>query len=191
MALPVTGVPMGTIIAFGLSRSSLPNGWLLCDGSAIPVQYQALITALGSPYTPNLAARNLTGTGTPDNRQQTDGSTPGFTPDLTIALGSTGGKYQDTLTLQQIPAHQHMGWGGHDACAWKTGNSTGKKYSGANGHDGDNLLYGSTFTGGNIDPATLVDTSNGTVTGTASGPTSPHNLTQPYYAVNYIMYAGS
>lgn len=190
-AVPTTGVPLGTVVPFFLSASSVPAGWLLCDGSPIPPQYQSLITALGSASTPNLAGRVLIGTGIPATGTQSDGTNPNFNAANNWPLGYTGGQYQDTLTLQQMPSHQHMGWGEHSDNPWGTGNSTGRNYYGAQGNDTDNYLYGSTFTGGNIPADKVVGTSNGTVTGLTAGSTSPHNLMQPYYAVNYIMYAGS
>ena len=45
--------------------TSAPAGWLLCDGSSIPVEDStlALRTVLGSTNTPNLQGMFLRGTG--------------------------------------------------------------------------------------------------------------------------------
>lgn len=187
--LPTAPVPMGTIVAFALSKDSIPAGWLLCDGSAIPAQYTQLITALGSNNTPNLAGRTFIGTGAPYNGTQSDGTSAGFNTSNNWPLGYTGGNYNITLAINQIPSHQHLGWGESGNSAWGTGNSATASYYGNHDHDGGNYLWGSTFTGG--DPQNKIATNNGTITGTAAGPTSSHVNMQPYYAINYIIYTGA
>jgi len=151
-------VPMGTIVAFALN--SIPNGWLLCDGSAIPAQYQNLITALGSSKTPNLAGRTLTGTGVPSIGVQSDGRTPNFAPSNNWPLGYTGGEYQHTLTTDEIPSHTH--------------NYT---HCNANGSSG---LYGGSYWAPSYPEATTE----------ATGGSQAHYNMQPYFSVNYIIYAG-
>ena len=76
---------MGTIVAFALNFE--PNnppfkGWLLCDGSQVPSQYQELKNMLPNGRTPNLCGRTLIGAGTPDTSSlQSDGrSTMNFPP---------------------------------------------------------------------------------------------------------------
>lgn len=93
-AIAMGMVPLGTVVAFALQyAANVPPGWLLCDGSAIPPQYQGLITALGSNYTPNLTGRTLVGAGT------------GW------LLASTGGEAEHALSAEEMPSHQHFGWG--------------------------------------------------------------------------------
>lgn len=90
--------PAGSIMQYG--GSSAPEGWLLCDGSAISrTTYSALFAAIGTTY----------GTG--------DGSTTFNLPDLenrvpigvsdTHGLGTTGGEETHTLTTEEMPAHGH------------------------------------------------------------------------------------
>lgn len=50
----IAPVETGTIIAY--IGSSTPNGWLLCNGNAIPSQYSALIALVGN-NTPNLCEK--------------------------------------------------------------------------------------------------------------------------------------
>ena len=51
-------VPTATVVPF--AGTTLPAGWLWCDGVAIPVQYTALIGIVGA-NTPNLKGRTIYG----------------------------------------------------------------------------------------------------------------------------------
>lgn len=181
-AVPMGSVPMGTVVAFLLNKANIPAGWLPCDGSNIPSQYQQLITALGSNNTPNLSGRTLAGTGT-----GTD--TAGMS--INWSLGNTGGEYQHKLSIEEMPSHQHFGWGEHGTNNWggSTGYSTNNGYTGSNKTDSDNNLFGSTYAGGIFQDAPIA-TTNGSVAGVNPGITAPHNNMQPYYVVNYIIYTG-
>ena len=90
--------PAGIVMPF--AGSVAPNGWLLCDGSAVSrSEYADLFTAIGTTY----------GAG--------DGSTTFNVPDLAgrvvigvsdnHALGSTGGEASHTLSESELPAHVH------------------------------------------------------------------------------------
>jgi microcystin-dependent protein len=93
---------VGEIRLFGFSR--VPNGWLPCNGSLLPISgYEALYTLIGTTYggdgvstfgTPNLSSR------VPVHR----GSGPGLSPH---ALGEIGGSESVTLLSNQIPQHTH------------------------------------------------------------------------------------
>jgi microcystin-dependent protein len=100
LGIPKGSVPLGTIVAFALSAANVPSGWLLCNGSPIPSQYQELITALASENTPNLSGGiALVGAGT-------DGS--GFAFDLY----ATGGERLHVLDTDEMPTHSHSVNGG-------------------------------------------------------------------------------
>lgn len=82
-------------------------GWLKCDGRSVAVaDFEFLFNVIGYSYggsgdnfnLPNAAGRvpGVTGTGTDAN-----GST------FSIALGSSIGEYQHTLTVGEMPTHNH------------------------------------------------------------------------------------
>lgn len=162
-------VPMGTILAFVLSESSIPEGWLLCNGAEIPQEYSSLITALGNSITPDLCGRTLIGTGKPNNGRQDDLTSPNFDPSNIWPLGYTGGEYQHGLTINEIPAHSH------------TIN---------NGNFG---IHGRSFQGESDSDLPFENSGYKTPVGgtDATGGNQPHNNMQPYYSVNYIIYAGN
>jgi microcystin-dependent protein len=91
--------PAGIVIPF--AGSVAPDGWLLCDGSAVSrTDYADLFTAIGTVY----------GAG--------DGVSTFNLPDLSgrvvlgvsqsHALGTTGGEATHTLTESELPAHSHV-----------------------------------------------------------------------------------
>jgi microcystin-dependent protein len=163
-SLPAGTIPLGTIIAYALDLFNIPVGWLLCDGAKIDAtKYQKLITALGSPNTPNLAGRTLVGAGIPDNGQQSDGSSPNFPPKTAWPPNYTAGEAQHTLVSNEIPSHQH-------SLEYQFG------------------LYSGCHAGSGSTPCQ--DSSQTNMTN-ATGGGLGHNNMQPYYTVNYIIYAGN
>lgn len=154
-------VPMGTIVAFALNVNSIPNGWLLCDGSTIPDKYQELITALGNNQTPNLGGRTLVGTGKPDSAPQSDGTSPNFDAGNIFPLGWTAGEYQHQLVVSEMPKHQHP------------------------------LLYEFDLNSGCHAGTGSTPCASGTIQYTDFvGGDGFHNTMQPYQAVNFIIYTG-
>ncbi len=81
----------------------------------------------------------------------------------TYALKATGGEYTNTLTVDNIPAHTHA-----------------VSYS----------FWGSAQGGGTGDSTNLEESTESKNTSSAGGG-DPHNNMQPYYAVSYIIYAGT
>ena len=88
----------GIVIPF--AGTTAPQGWMLCDGSAVSrTTYAALFAVIGTTYgegdgettfnIPNLAGRVAIGS---SQRH---------------ALGTTGGSETVTLTADQLPAHVH------------------------------------------------------------------------------------
>ena len=93
-------IPTGQIVSHGGSTTSPPQGYLFCDGSAISrTTFASLFTAIGTNF----------GIG--------DGSTTFNLPDLRQKYpkgvnsgdaGSEGGENTVTLTISQMPVHNHQ-----------------------------------------------------------------------------------
>lgn len=116
MAVPVTEVPAGTVVAF--AGSTAPAGWLLCDGSAVnrTGANAALFTAISTTYgsgngsstfnLPDLRGRSIFGKdnmgGTAASRiTNAQGGIDGAT------LGAAGGAQSRTLGINELPSHNH------------------------------------------------------------------------------------
>ena len=94
---------IGTIIPY--TGSTIPNGYLLCDGSAVSrTTYSMLFSVIGTTYgsgdgsttfnLPNLKGRVVAG----QDATQTEFDT----------LGETGGEKTHTLTVSEMPSHNHL-----------------------------------------------------------------------------------
>ncbi|GGG62525.1 phage tail protein [Epilithonimonas arachidiradicis] len=161
-------VPMGTIIPFALPIKSLPANWLLCDGSEISANYQSLITLLGSTKTPNLCGRTLIGTGIPSNDQQSDGTKPNFDASNNWPLAYTGGEYKHQLTVDELAKHSHKINGGNFG------------------------IHSRSFKGEDDNDQPFETNPSTNIAGTdVQGNDQAHNNMQPYYAVNFIIFAGN
>lgn len=136
--------------------ANAPDGYLLCDGSFYRTdEYPELFDAIGFTYgesgsgvnlmfaVPNLATRVPVGVGS------------GY------ALGSTGGEAKHTLTVNEIPAHDH-----------------GATYSG-NADSGNKKYDWFTNTGTKIGYQAI-----------STGSGAAHNNMQPYIVLNYIISTG-
>ncbi|MBC5786915.1 phage tail protein [Clostridium facile] len=144
----------GSILVW--STSTAPTGWLLCNGSSVSrTTYSALYNKITTKYgsgngsttftLPNLKGRVPVGVG----------SSP-FT-----SLGNNGGSTSVTLTVSQIPQHNH----GQVVTAGENGTSTRIDYAG----DGAGNIY-----------------TQGAKSENTGGGSSHTNL-QPYLTVNYII----
>ena len=153
-------LPVGAIMPFG--SDTIPDNWLLCNGQAVSrTTYQELFNIIGITY----------GTG--------DGFTTFNLPDLQgkipvgkdendtdfDTLGETGGEKEHTLTINEMPSHNH-----DLSYKWTSGN-------------GDHI--------GTVDgmTTTWAEQKYWEIHTTQKGGGQPHNILQPYIVQNYIIKA--
>lgn len=157
---PLTG-PVGTPGVVQLyAGDTLPDGWLLCDGSELSRgTYANLFAAIGTSY----GAGDGTNTfNLPDLQGRV---AVGFDSTQTEfdSLGETGGEKEHTLTIAEMPAHAH-----------------GQNMVNTAQHD-NNYVYpsvGSSANGG---------ISTGHEVTQSTGGDGAHNNLQPYVVMNYII----
>ena len=158
-------VPPGTVTAF--AGKTAPNGWLMCDGQSYSIStYRDLYNAIGTTYggygqsfqVPDLRGRFPVGkdTGT------------------FATLGGKGGEEKHTLTVAEMPAHQHSG---NDRAWHDKQKRNGQQWFAGLNHDG-----GSWMSNMANDALTNQDTATGT-----TGGNQPHNNLPPYISLNYII----
>lgn len=98
-----TNTPVGSISLF--AGKTAPNGWLICDGSAVSrTTYANLFSVIGTTYgkgdgsttfnIPNLKGKVPVGLDSDDTSFDT--------------IGKTGGEKTHTLTRAEMPSHQHL-----------------------------------------------------------------------------------
>ena len=144
--------PTGVIFPYG--GAAAPSGFLLCDGSAVSrTTYADLFAVISDSY----------GVG--------DGSTTFNVPDMqgnapvgigasgVINLGDTGGEQEHTLTVPEMPVHEHTLSFYEDGTLTKT----------------------STYQANSTSPTRIYPD-----TGSAGGD-DPHNNMQPYVGTEYII----
>lgn len=152
-----TNTPVGSISMY--AGSTAPNGWLICDGSAVSrTDYADLFSVIGTTYgsgdgsttfnLPNLKGRVAVGL---------DGDDTDFD-----SLGATGGEKEHTLTVDEIPSHHH------------TLSPTGRLGNFTNGSGYTTIVNNTYGSVGNINSSNV-------------GGSAAHNIMQPYIVLNYII----
>lgn len=163
-------LPVGCIVPF--TSDTVPENWLLCDGQAVSrTDYALLFSRIGTTY----------GVG--------DGSTTFNLPDLRgrVAvgkdstqtefdnLGETGGEKTHTLTVDEMPSHNHMQ-------STNYGRMTNMLEIDKN--------YGFAQNGAYKDRTVAATGATTNVYETLStGGGQAHNILQPYQVTNYIIKA--
>jgi microcystin-dependent protein len=160
-------IPLGGIIMWSGAVSSVPTGWALCDGRSS-----------NGRTTPDLRGRFVVGAGQGVGLSNRN-------------VGDTGGAETVTLTVSQIPAHNHRVAGNTTTGGEHTHNFRG--YHANFGHSGS-ATEGSTK---NDDDGTFIDsgaiTSAGShshafdVTSDSTGGNGSHENMPPFYVLAFIM----
>jgi microcystin-dependent protein len=145
-----------------------PNGWMFCEGQALPIsENEVLFQLIGTTYggdgqetfnLPNLASRIPIHMGTgPDG--------------TTYQLGEMAGTEQETLTTQQMPSHTHP---------FTVSTSAGTQ----NDPAGAVVAASPSVT---LFIQDAVDTAAAANSITPTGGSQPHENTQPFLCINFII----
>ena len=96
-------MPIGAIVPYSAS-GSVPAGFLVCDGSAISrTDYADLFKAIGTTYG---AGNGSTTFNIPDLRGRVPVGVNSSDTELS-AIGTKGGEKTHTLTIDEMPSHDH------------------------------------------------------------------------------------
>lgn len=144
-----------------------PVGWMFCEGQTLPIsENEVLFQLIGTTYggdgestfnLPNLASRVPIHMGTgPDG--------------TTYQLGEMAGTEQETLTIQQIPSHNH-------ALLGTTAAATGR----------DPKDFGLATAAGDVYVQAPDNVPLNSAAITPAGGSQPHENVQPFLCINYII----
>ena len=150
-----------------------PVGWALCQGQILPIsQFSALFSLLGT----NFGGNGSTNFALPDLRGRVGvglGSGIGLS---SYVIGESGGEESVSLTLNQIPLHNHLA----SANANPGGNTSPQSSIWTQVNDG----LGSSY---NVYAAPPPNVTMPPTTLSPTGGSQPLNILQPYLPLNYII----
>lgn len=96
-------LPVGAIMPFG--SDTIPENWLLCNGQAVSrTDYQQLFNTIGTTFG---QGDGFTTFNLPDLKGKVVIGKDGEDTDFNL-IGKTGGEKEHTLTIEQMPKHQHQ-----------------------------------------------------------------------------------
>ena len=166
---------LAQIVMFG--GNFAPRGWAFCNGQLLPInQWQALFSILGTTY----GGDGRTSFGLPDLRGRVpvhwgNSSGPGLSP---YQLGQKGGIESTTLTLNNMPSHNHnVGLRGETALA-DSKNPNNRLLAVVNGNSS---IYGSSV------PDTERVMHPDSISQQNVGGNIPFDNRMPFQTVNYII----
>jgi microcystin-dependent protein len=202
---------IGEIVPY--AGTTLPAGWLWCDGSVISRStYAALFAAFGSADVygggdgsttfglPDLRGRLPLGKDNMDNSVGTGGGTASRVTTLgsginSVVLGATGGAETVTLTTTEMPSHNHGGSASVSGTAASNGAHT-HAVSLASGTEDPSITspmwttFDAPFTSVNTDSqGAHTHSVTGTATVASQGGGAAHNNMPPVQVLNYIIKA--
>jgi microcystin-dependent protein len=146
-----------------------PNGWMFCEGQTLPIsENEVLFQLIGTTYggdgeetfnLPNLASRVPIHMGAgPDG--------------TTYQLGEMAGTEQETLTVQQIPNHSHA-----LTCSTSTTNLESSPSGNVLAQSTSANMYIQDSPDGSLAPGAVQP----------AGGSQPHENTQPFLCINFII----
>ncbi len=166
---------IGEIIMF--AGNFAPRGWAFCDGQLLAIsENSALFSILGTTY----GGDGRTTFALPDLRGRVPisvGQGPGLS---NRALGSKGGLENVTLSINQMPSHNHAVGVTTSAYSQEGDSASPQGNISAKSGDGRPAYYT-----GSAD--TNMSTNNVQVTLNPAGGGQSHTIMQPYTTVHYII----